>query len=54
MIRFLSFIISSLTVYFVNDWAEPFLEISIKAMLNLIVFIIVYMVTNRYLKSFLE
>ena len=54
MIRFLSFIISSLVVYFVNDWAEPFLEVSIKAMLNLIVFIVVYMVTNRYVKRFLE
>lgn len=54
MIRFFSFIISSLAVYFVNGWVEPYLEISIKAMLNLIVFILAYMLSSRYLKNLLE
>ena len=47
-------IIASLAAYFVNSWTEPFLEVSINAMLSLIVFIISYMVSNRYLKNFLE
>lgn len=54
MIRFFSLIISSLAVHFINGWLEPSLEISIKAMLNLITFIVVYMISNRYLKNFLE
>lgn len=52
MILFLSMILASLAVHFVNGWTEPYLEISIRAMLNLIVFIVVYMASNRYLKNF--
>ena len=52
MFGFLSIIIASLAVYFVNGWVEPFVGISIRAMLNLIVFIIAYMMSHRYLKGF--
>ena len=45
-------IIASLAVYFVNGWVENFLEVSIRAMLNLIVFIAAYMLSNRYFKKF--
>lgn len=54
MIKFFSLILGSLAVHFVNGWSESFLEISIRAMLNLIVFIAVFMISNRYLKSFIE
>lgn len=52
MILFLSMIIASLAVHFVNSWLEPYMEISIRAMLNLIIFIVVYMISKRYLKNF--
>jgi len=52
MILFLSLIIASLAVHFVNGWMEPLMDVSIRAMLNLIVFIAVYMFSNRYLKRF--
>jgi len=51
MITFLAMIIASLAVHFVNDWAEPYLDISIRMILDLIVFIAVYMVSNQYFKS---
>lgn len=52
MMKFFSMIIASLAVYFVNGWVESFMEVSIRAMLNLIIFIAVYMISNRYLKNF--
>lgn len=51
MIKFLSMILASLAVFFVNGWTAEFLDISIRAMLDLIVFIAIYMITNRYLKN---
>lgn len=51
MITFLSMILASLAVHFVNDWVTPFTEISIRAMLDLIVFIAVYMLSRRSLKN---
>lgn len=52
MIMFLSMILAGLAVHFVNGWTADFLGISMRAMLDLIVFIATYMVTSRYLKSF--
>ena len=54
MTKFLSMIIASLAVHFANGWMEPFVEISIRAMLDLIIFIATYMISNRYLKNFRE
>lgn len=44
-------IIASLAVHLLNGWMEPVMDISLRAMINLIVFIAVYMVTSRYLKN---
>jgi len=52
MITFLSMILASLTIYFVNDWLGSSVETSIKAMLDLVIFIAVYMFSNRYLKRY--
>lgn len=51
MIIFLSMILASLAVHFVNGWMEPLIGISLRAMINLIIFIAVYMVSSRYLKN---
>lgn len=51
MIMFLSMTLAGLAVHLVNDWTEPFLSISPRAMLDLIIFVAVFMFTNRYLKS---
>jgi len=51
MITFLAMIIASLAVHLVNGWVEPYLDISIKMMLDLIIFIAVYMASNRYFKN---
>ncbi len=50
MTMFLSTIIASIAVHLVNGWIESW-DISIRAMLDLIVFIAVYMTSNRYLKN---
>jgi len=52
MTIFLSMILASLAAHFVNGWLESWTDISVRAMLDLIVFIAVYMTSNRYLKSF--
>lgn len=54
MISFLSLILAFLAVNIVNGWITPFTEISIRAMLDLIVFIATYMISRRYLKRFRE
>lgn len=51
MIMFLSIIIASLAVHIVNGWMESWTDISIRVMLDLIVFIAVYMTSSRYLKN---
>lgn len=51
MILFLSMILASLAVHLLNGWLEPFMGISLRAMISLIVFIAVYMLTSRYLKN---
>jgi hypothetical protein len=51
MTLFISMIISALSTYFVNGWLEPFVEVSIRVMLDLVVFIAVYMFSNRYFKN---
>ena len=51
MITFLAMIISSLAVHFVDSWVGSYLDISIRMMLDLIIFIAVYMVSGRYLKN---
>ena len=51
MILFLSMILAGLAAHLVNGWTEPFLNISVRAMLDLIVLISVYMLTSRYLKN---
>ena len=45
-------IIAALVVHFVNGWMSSEMDESIRVMLNLIVFIVIYMMSNRYLKSF--
>ena len=52
MILFLSMIIASLAVHFVDGLMTSNVDDSIRAMLDLIVFIAVYMISNRYLKNF--
>jgi len=52
MIPFLSLILAYMAIYFVNNWLGSSMDISIKAMLDLVIFIAVYMISNRYLKSF--
>lgn len=54
MIKIFSIVLGSLVVHFVNGWTEPFLDVSLRAMLNLMVFIAVFMISKRYLKNFLE
>ena len=51
MVTFLSMIIASLAVHLVNGWMEPFMDVSLRAMINLIIFIAVYMISGRYIKS---
>lgn len=51
MILFLSIILASLAVHLLNGWMAPFLGISVRAMIDLVVFIAVFMLTSRYLKS---
>lgn len=51
MIMFLSMILAALAAHLVNGWMEPLLGISLRAMLDLIVFVAVYMASNRYLKN---
>lgn len=51
MTTFLAMMISSLAVHFVNGWVEPYLDVSIRMMLDLIIFIAVYMVSSRYFKN---
>lgn len=51
MIIFLSLILAGLAAHFVNNWTASFLDISLRAMLDLIVFIAVYMVSSRYFKN---
>lgn len=51
MISFLSIIIASLCVYFVNGWLDGIIDISIQAMIDLVVFIAVFMASNRYFKN---
>ena len=52
MIMFLSMIFAALAAHLVNGWMEPLLGISLRAMLDLITFIAVYMICSRYLKNF--
>ena len=51
MTAFLSVIIAFLCVHFVNGWLDGLLDISLQAMINLVVFIVVYMISNRYFKN---
>ena len=51
MISFLSMIIASIAVHLLNGWMEPFMDVSLRAMINLIIFIAVYMISGRYIKS---
>ena len=51
MITFLSIIIASIAVHLLNGWMEPFMDVSLRAMINLIIFIAVYMISGRYIKS---
>jgi len=51
MTIFLSMILASLAVHFLNGWMEPFMDVSLRAMINLIVFIAVYMLSGRYFKN---
>jgi len=44
-------IIASLSVHLLNGWMEPIMDISLRAMINLIIFIAMYMLSNRYLKN---
>lgn len=44
-------IVAGLAAHFINNWTTPFLEVSFRAMLDLIVFIAVYMISSRYLKK---
>lgn len=48
---FLSMTLAGLAAHLINSWTEAYLSISPRAMLDLITFIIVFMLTNRYLKS---
>lgn len=48
---FLSITLAGLAAHLVNGWTEPFLSISPRAMLDLVTFIVVFMLTNRYLKN---
>ena len=48
MTTFLAMMISSLAVYFVDGWVEPYLDVSIRMMLDLILSIAVYMTSRRY------
>ena len=52
MILFLAMIIASLAVHFVDGWIGNSIDDSIRIMLDLIIFIAVYMISNRYLKGF--
>ena len=52
MVIFLSMILAFLAAHLFNGWAEHFMGISLRAMLDLIIFIVVYMICSRYLKSF--
>lgn len=52
MIIFLSMILAALATHLFNGWVESFMGISLRAMLDLIIFIAVYMICSRYLKSF--
>lgn len=52
MILFLSMIIASLAVYFINGLIPANMDESVRAMLNLIVFIVAYMISKKYLKTF--
>ena len=52
MILFLSMIIASLAAYFMNGLMSFNIDESIRAMINLIVFIAVYIISKRYLKTF--
>ena len=52
MILFLSMIIASLAVYFIDGLISSNIDESVRAMLNLIVFIAAYMISKRYLKTF--
>ncbi len=54
MITFLSVIIAFLCVHFVHGWLDGLLDISLQAMIDLIVFIAVYMISNRYFKNMRE
>jgi len=48
----LSIILAALAAHFVNGWLEPYVaDVSIRAMLDLIVFITVYIVSSRYFKN---
>ncbi len=51
MIAFLAFTLAGLAAYLLNDFLLPYVGISTRAMLGLIVFIAVYMLTSRYLKQ---
>lgn len=51
MIIFLSTILASLAVHFVDGWMEPLMGFSTRAMLDLVIFIAVYMTSSRYLKN---
>lgn len=52
MILFLSMIIASLAVHFVDGWIGNAIDDSIRIMLDLIIFIATYMFSKRYLKNF--
>ena len=52
MFTFLSIVLAAVAAHLVNGWLEPHVaDVSIRAMIDLIVFIAVYMVSRRYFKN---
>jgi hypothetical protein len=52
MFTFLAIVLAALAAHFVNGWLEPHVaDVSIRAMIALIVFIAVYIVSSRYFKN---
>lgn len=52
MFTFLSIVLAAVAAHLVNGWLEPYVtDVSIRAMIDLIVFIAVYMLSRRYFKN---
>ena len=52
MFTLLSIVLAAVTAHLVNGWLEPYVaDVSIRAMISLIIFIAVYMVSRRYFKN---